>query len=223
MPRCSASSTPCCCATCPIRMPAAWCEWSNRATTGRCGSHGRTTWTGAPWRVSGLRSLVRFRESAQVTAGLAYGRFSRVVVTLQFCLACGLLLVTAMFVKAGLQLGDVDFRFDAARTLGATLILDGSHDLPDRLARMQFGDDLRARLRTLPAVNGVTFSSRHPADQGMGGPVEAEGDPPPAGTPRRGRSRKRSHQASSARSAFGCRPVASSVTWRRRERGHRWW
>jgi len=131
----------------------------------------------AAWRVSGLRSLVRFREGAQVTAGLAYGRFSRVVVTLQFCLACGLLLITAMFVKAGLQLGDVDFRFDAARTLGATLVLDGSHDLPDRLARVQFGDDLRARLRRLPAVNGVTFSSRHPADQGMGGPVEAEGQP----------------------------------------------
>jgi putative ABC transport system permease protein len=131
----------------------------------------------AAWRVSGLRSLVRFREGAQVTGGLAYGRFSRVVVTLQFCLACGLLLVTAMFVKAGLQLGDVDFRFDAARTLGATLVLDGSHDLPDRLARMQFGDDLRARLRTLPAVSGVTFSSRHPADQGMGGPVEAEEQP----------------------------------------------
>ena len=131
----------------------------------------------AAWRVSGLRSLVRFREGAQVTAGLAYGRFSRIVVTLQFCLACGLLLVTAMFVKTGLQLGDVDLRFDAARTLGATLVLDGSHDLPDRLARMQFGDDLRARLRTLPAVNGVTFSSRHPADQGLGGPVEAEGRP----------------------------------------------
>jgi predicted permease len=131
----------------------------------------------AAWRVSGLRSLVRFREGAQVTAGLGYGRFSRVVVTLQFCLACGLLLVTAMFVKAGLQLGDVDFRFDAARTLGATLVLDGSHDLPDRLACVQFGDDLRARLRRLPAVNGVTFSSRHPADQGMGGPVEAEGQP----------------------------------------------
>jgi putative ABC transport system permease protein len=124
-----------------------------------------------------LRSLVRFREGAQASPGLAYGRFSRVVVTLQFCLACGLLLVTAMFVKAGLQLGDVDFRFDAARTLGATLVLDGSHDLPDRQARMQFGDDLRARLRTLPAVKGVTFSSRHPADHGMGGPVEAEGRP----------------------------------------------
>jgi putative ABC transport system permease protein len=101
-------------------------------------------------------------DEARGSSGLRLGRISKVLVVAQLAFSCGLLVAAGLMIRTIVNVSRLDYGFTTANIYTARLGLFAK-DYPTGLAQRQFYDRVRERIRALPGVQAVSYTSDLPA------------------------------------------------------------
>jgi predicted permease len=101
-------------------------------------------------------------DEARGSSGLRLGRISKVLVVAQLAFSCGLLVAAGLMIRTIVNVTRFDYGFTTANVYTARLGLFAK-DYPTSLAQRQFYDRVRERIRALPGVRAVAYTSDLPA------------------------------------------------------------
>jgi predicted permease len=112
-------------------------------------------------KASGAKVNEILKDESRGTSSLRMGKLSKGLVVAEIAMSCGLLVGAGLMVKSIVQLRNVDFGFATEDVLTARVgLFEG--DYPDTTSRLQFFDELVARLDAQPAVAKASLSSSLP-------------------------------------------------------------
>jgi putative ABC transport system permease protein len=111
-------------------------------------------------QASGIDLQAAMRSESAGTTGFRQGRISRVLVVGQLTLSCALLILSGLMVRGVAQMEAFEPGFDPAGVVTGRVDLE-SFDYPDLTARQAFAEEMEARLREIPGVEGAALSTSH--------------------------------------------------------------
>ncbi len=118
-------------------------------------------------KASGAKVNEILKDESRGTSSLRMGKLSKGLVVAEIALSCGLLVGAGLTVKSIVNLRNIDFGFATEEVLTARVGLFVT-DYPDETARLNFFDELKARLDAQPGVAKSSLSSGLPTT-GRGG------------------------------------------------------
>jgi predicted permease len=118
-------------------------------------------------KASGARVNEILKDESRGTSSLRIGKLSKSLVVAEIALSCGLLVAAGLMIKSVVNLGNIDFGFDTENVMTARVGLFVS-DYPDETVRLQFFEELVARLDAQPRVAVASLTSGLPTT-GRGG------------------------------------------------------
>jgi putative ABC transport system permease protein len=101
------------------------------------------------------------KDESRATSSFRLSRFSRMLVIFEIAFSCALLVASGLMIKGVLKLRTMDYGFEAAQLFVADLSLM-ANDYPDAAGRVQFFEEVQARLAAIPGVRGATLTSNLP-------------------------------------------------------------
>jgi len=123
------------------------------------------------------------RDGGWDLSGIAAGRLRRLFVAAQVALTCALLITSGLLARTVRELGSVDWGFEPSGLVGAKISLFQRTDLAPG-GEERFLTALAERLRALPGVEQVAFTTALPTQGSFPGEVELA-DSPGEGRPAR--------------------------------------
>jgi predicted permease len=118
-------------------------------------------------KASGAKVNEILKDESRGTSSLRIGKLSKSLVVAEIALSCGLLVAAGLMIKSVVNLGNLEFGFDTENVMTARVGLFVS-DYPDETVRLQFYEELVARLDAHPMVEVASLSSGLPTT-GRGG------------------------------------------------------
>jgi putative ABC transport system permease protein len=132
------------------------------------------------WRAASANAADALRDQSGGSTGLRIGRLSRTLVVVQLAFSCGLLIMTAVFVRSALGLRATAFPFETRDILTAQLGFT-SAQLSDPAARNRELRDLMDGLSAVPGVRRVSMISALPGRGSGNWSFSLDGQSPDAG------------------------------------------
>jgi predicted permease len=118
-------------------------------------------------KASGAKVNEILKDESRGTSSLRIGKLSKSLVVAEIALSCGLLVAAGLMIKSVVNLGNLEFGFETENVMTARVGLFVS-DYPDEIVRLQFYEELVARLDAHPMVSVASLSSGLPTT-GRGG------------------------------------------------------
>jgi predicted permease len=118
-------------------------------------------------KASGAKVNEILKDESRGTSSLRIGKLSKSLVVAEIALSCGLLVAAGLMIKSVVNLGNLEFGFETENVMTARVGLFES-DYPDETVRLQFYEELVARLDAHPMVAVASLSSGLPTT-GRGG------------------------------------------------------
>ncbi len=112
-------------------------------------------------RASGANVHEILKDESRGTSSLRLGKLTKGLVVMEIALSCGLLVGAGLMIKSVVQLRTIDLGFATDDVFTARLGLFPA-TYPDTVSRLQFFDELRGRLGTLPGVRGAALTTNLP-------------------------------------------------------------
>ncbi|MCZ6857521.1 MAG: ABC transporter permease, partial [Gemmatimonadetes bacterium] len=101
------------------------------------------------------------KDESRGVSSFRLSRFSKMLVVSEIAFSCALLVVSALMIKGVLKLRTMDYGFAPEQLFVADLSLMPA-EYPDAAGRVQFFEEVQARLAAIPGVHGVTLTSNLP-------------------------------------------------------------
>jgi predicted permease len=101
------------------------------------------------------------KDESRGSSSMRIGRFSKVLVVVQIAVSFGLLVAAGLMIKTVTKLRNIDYGFTTEDVFTARVGLFET-DYPDDPSRVQFFDELQARLASMPGVSSAAISTNLP-------------------------------------------------------------
>jgi predicted permease len=118
-------------------------------------------------KASGAKVNEILKDESRGTSSLRIGKLSKSLVVAEIAFSCGLLVAAGLMIKSVVNLGNLEFGFETENVMTARVGLFVS-DYPDETVRLQFFEELVARLDAHPGVAEASLTSGLPTT-GRGG------------------------------------------------------
>ncbi len=112
-------------------------------------------------KASGSTLNTIMQDSSRGTSSLRLGKLSKILVVAAIAIACGLLIPTGLLIKSATRVAQMDFGFAKDDVFVGRIFLTYA-EYPDSKARVQFYNDVLARMEVHPGVRSVTLGSALP-------------------------------------------------------------
>lgn len=133
------------------------------------------------WQAGHARPLDALAGSGRVVAGRAVMRWRNALMVAQIALSAVLLVGAGLMVKSLMRLNGVPLGFDPSHVIAMRVTLPESR-YPSGDARLQFFEQVEARLAAIPGVVAVAYSNNLPLRGGWSSGFGIDGEPlPPDG------------------------------------------